>query len=177
MSGPHLPCTPQCFCPTIETVTLDLDGNELMDKENELWEDPMDILNHCKDVIWDACLYTNNTLHLKVRKIMHSQTMEVLTFLKKKVNLSLSEYKTMYLDIFSALISKPIAAKKLDSWVSTPLVTNIKSFMGTNPLILTQTPKPEPEEPEIPLSLWDWTPHSIPNPVVENTGHAEGGPC
>ena len=41
--------------------------------------------------------------------------MEVLTLPKKNIDLASSEYKVMYLDIFSALILKCIAAKKSDS--------------------------------------------------------------
>jgi hypothetical protein len=168
-SGHYLSHTPQHFCPAVETIALDLGGNELTDEENELWEDPMDVLNHCEDTIWDTCPCTNNALHLKVRKVVHSQTREVLTLLKKKVNLSSSEYKTMYLNVFGALISKHIAAKKSDLQASMPSVMNIKSFMGSNPFLTPQVSKWEPEEPGMPLPPWDWTPHLTCDPVVEDT--------
>jgi hypothetical protein len=68
-------------------------------------------------------------LHIKIRNIAHAQTVEVLTLVKKKIDLSLTMYKNMYLDIFKALIAKRITSTKIDSITSTPSVTNLEDYM------------------------------------------------
>jgi hypothetical protein len=87
----------------------------LTDNEEIEPEDPMDVLNRCYTAIWDECPYANPHLLLKVRTVAHNQTTEVLTLLKKKVDLASTFYKATYLDIFKALITKRITSKKTDT--------------------------------------------------------------
>jgi hypothetical protein len=106
-----------------------VDGNELTDDSKIELEDPMEMMNRCDGVIWDKCPYTNHHLHLKIRQVVHNQMAEVLTLIKKKIDLALTVYRNMYLDIFKALIVKWIASKKTDTLTTTPSVTNIDDYM------------------------------------------------
>ena len=55
--------------------------------------------------------------------------MEVLTLVKKNIDLSSTIYKDMYLDIFKALIAKWVTSKKRDTTTSTPSIMNLEDYM------------------------------------------------
>ena len=67
---------------------------------------PTDVLNYLEDDVWKDSPFQNPQLRLKIRKVAHDQTIEVLTLLKKKVDLASTIYKTIYLDIFQVLIAR-----------------------------------------------------------------------
>ena len=69
---------------------------------------------------------------MKIRIMVHAQTVEVLTLAKKKVDLTSKMYKNMYLDIFKALIVKQITSKKKDVIMSTPSITNLEITWNDN---------------------------------------------
>jgi hypothetical protein len=109
-----------------------VDGNELTDDSKIESEDHMEMMNRCDGVIWDECPYTNHRLRLKIRQVAHNQMVEVLTLVKKKIDLASTVYRNTYLDIFKALIVKWIASKKTDTLTTTPSVTNIDGYMERN---------------------------------------------
>ena len=114
ISAPGLPRTHEQSRPNLPP-NLELDDNrdEVSDVEDA--EDPMDVLERCEDLIWEASPFQNPRHHEKIRQVAHNQTLEGLVLLGKKAEPASSDYKAMYLRVFKAVVAKWAALNKSDS--------------------------------------------------------------
>ena len=67
---------------------------------------PQSVSSTSSVVEWTESPFENPQLCKKIRKAAHKQIMEVLTLIKKNINLSSTFYKDIYFDIFKTIIAK-----------------------------------------------------------------------
>jgi hypothetical protein len=91
---------------------------------------PMDTLHALEDNIWDPSPLTNPCLKIKMRQVVHSETMGILSPCHMLIEPASKWYKKTYVTMFKALVDKKVAKKTSDSRASTPSVSGITQFLS-----------------------------------------------
>jgi hypothetical protein len=121
--------------------------------------DPMDLLNYLEDNIWNESPFKNPQLRMKIKQVAHKRTVEVLTLIKKMIDLASLVYQNVYLNIFKTVIMKQIALKKMDTRMSILAVTTIEDLPQ-------HQPRCKPEEVQVLQDIQSESPHV--DPAVKN---------
>jgi hypothetical protein len=92
--------------------------------------DLMDALHTLEDNIWDPSPLTNLRLKIKMRQVVHSETMGILSLCHMPIEPVSERYKKTYITMFKALVDKKVAKKTSDSQASTPSISGLTQFLS-----------------------------------------------
>jgi hypothetical protein len=77
--------------------------------------DLMDTLHTLEDNIWNPSPLTNPHLKIKMRQVVHSETMGILSLCHMPIEPASKWYKKTYITMFKALVDTKVAKKTSDS--------------------------------------------------------------